>query len=570
MKLLDRLMARQARLMSSLDKPAAATASRVRQASRLATLGPPHDPAAEVAASTTARSLLEIGDLSGARAALEPFIPTGRDVESFIVLARICTEQGDFQTALTALERAEALDPADRRVWQLVAKLLSTQRRHREALVYLRRLALVDAAAPAVAYVEWLRGLHRARDGSTSAPRVARAARVELQGVLERFKTAPGMTDAIRLQFSGLYYLLSDGSKDAIEIYNAATPCPATHHDVTAKLVSLDVWCAQRGLPMRRSDRLEAMQSGCALYTLGRAQIHPALGWVPILEEGRILAVGGEALQAKHFRATRAASPLMLFRGSRAELRLPTNPVVEEAPAILAGGSASYYDTLVNDLSGLAIAEGTGLAMDLPLVVPAGMAPFQRELLRLLGYATNRLIELSEDQPTLFHTLHVPARLARASRWVSPLVGDWYRKRLAGANSTGARRLFLMPGSDVSIANADEVVNLFASMDFERVDASALTVGEQIELFSKASHVVGLTSEAMTNLVFCPRGTKVFELRPMHWAASGGHMHFEQLATSCGHEYAVEECARAGNDAYGGLRVLVELARVRAHLERWS
>jgi tetratricopeptide (TPR) repeat protein len=395
MNLLDRLMARQAKLIASLDTPPTRASDR-----RTAPNAAP-DPVVEAAASAAAQSAIDAGDLSTALTALTPFIPSGRNVQTFTTLARVYTEQGNFPRAVEALERAEWLDPSDRVVWQLIAKLLATQGRHREALVYLRRLALVDINAPASAYVAWLRGLLRARDSGIKETRVARALRGELKGVLDRFRAAPGKDVATELQFASLYYLLSDGSPEAVDIYNSAAPCPPTHHDVTTKLVSLDKWCLDHSLP-----ELPAGESGQRVFTLKNVQVHRALDWSPVLEEGRILAMGGHDIQSRHFQAAQPFSPLLLFRGTRAELRLQREIPVEEEPSLLIGGSASYYDTVVNAVAGFAVAEASGLSMDLPIVVPAGMAPFQRELLELLGYAGNRLVEVPEDQPLLFRSLH--------------------------------------------------------------------------------------------------------------------------------------------------------------------
>jgi tetratricopeptide (TPR) repeat protein len=549
MNLLDRLMARQAKLIASLDTPPTRASDR-----RTAPNAAP-DPVVEAAASAAAQSAIDAGDLSTALTALTPFIPSGRNVQTFTTLARVYTEQGNFPRAVEALERAEWLDPSDRVVWQLIAKLLATQGRHREALVYLRRLALVDINAPASAYVAWLRGLLRARDSGIKETRVARALRGELKGVLDRFRAAPGKDVATELQFASLYYLLSDGSPEAVDIYNSAAPCPPTHHDVTTKLVSLDKWCLDHSLP-----ELPAGESGQRVFTLKNVQVHRALDWSPVLEEGRILAMGGHDIQSRHFQAAQPFSPLLLFRGTRAELRLQREIPVEEEPSLLIGGSASYYDTVVNAVAGFAVAEASGLSMDLPIVVPAGMAPFQRELLELLGYAGNRLVEVPEDQPLLFRSLHVPSRLARASRSIAPLIGAWYCERLARSGNSGDRRLFLKPGPDVAVANIGALTTFFEALGFACIDASDLSVSSLIPLFSSAKVVVSATSEALTNIVFCPPGTRILELRPVHWVASGGQMHFEQLSVACGHVYAVEECARAGSDR--GLSVVVEIERL--------
>ena len=567
MKLLNRLMARQAKLIANLDPLRAEKAA---APPHFAAPTATHDPEAEGAARRLAAFYLERGSLAAARATLEPFMPSGRDLGTFTTLARICTEQGDLVRALAALKRAEALDSANRKVWRLTAKLLTTQRRSREALVYLRRIALADADAPASAHVDLLRGLFRVFDKSQRSAGASRATRAELELVLKRFEAAPGIDDKLRMQFPGLYYLLSSGSPEAVRLYNTAAPCPPSHRDVTAQLVSLDKWSARQRLNAWRGSDLETPNQGHALYSLENVQIHPAMGWLPLLADGAAMP-SGHVLLSKHFRATSPHSPLMLVRGTHAELRLPREMVHKTAPAVLVGGSESYYETLVHQIAGLAVVERSGLARDLPLVGSSHMAAFQRELLALLGYGSNRLIEVADDRPAQFRTLHVPAALAVRAQRVDPLVVRWYRSRLASREAPEPhRRLYVVPGPSVPIANADEVSALMVSHGFEQVDVVTMNVQAQIDLFSQARQVVGATSEGIANILFLPPGSALLELRPINWVASGGHLHFELLARACGHQYVVEECLRAGSSGAGEMPITVDIDQLRKHLGAWS
>lgn len=496
------------------------------------------EKATEHAAREQAALLIEADNLPGARALLDPFATSGRHVGTLTTLARVCTDQGDFEAALAALERAEVLDPSDRKTWRLKAKLLAALRRHREALVYLRRLALLDSDAPASAHVDLLRGLLRTFDKSSSGTPAVKASNTELERTFARFLKSPGRTSQLDQQCAGLYYLLSNGSPQAIRIYAEADPCPPTHRDVTARLIKLE----KLG-PIRRPmpDPDSVARKGWALCELADVQIHSALGWLPVLATGEAMA-SGYVLHSKRFRGVNPASPLMLFRGSHAELRLPKDvPVVHEA-AFLLGGSSSYYETLIHHFSGLAKAECCGLPPDAVLVVGADMPGFQLELLSLLGYADRRRVEVAADCSMGFHRLFVPSLVEQDAD--SEALARWFRSRLTNEACVAHRKLYVQPGHDVEISNADAVNGLFESHGYERVDVSSMSVAEQASLFAEALAVAGVSSEGMTNLTFCIPGAKVLELRPVHWKASGGQMDFERLARAFGHSYAVEECAR--------------------------
>lgn len=560
MKLIDRLMARQTRLMANLDEPR--IKPKVLETVRRVT----HDPAVEIEAHEKAASLLVAGDLARARAVLEPFMANGSQIATCTTLARICTEQGDFTAALAALRQAESLNPADHSVWRLTAKLLATHKQFSEALVYLRRLSMADPSAPASAHVDLLRGILRAREKLPRPASVMRANRRELESALRRFTAAPDADDALRQQFASLYYLLSNGSSEAVGIYNTVDPCPPTHRDVTAKIVSLESWCMLHKLPFL-SCRIDGSDSDRhVLYSIKNPQIHAALDWIPILDDGRALAPA-RTLESKHFRAMTPDSPLLLFRGSHAELRIPRQlPIVRET-ALLIGGSVSYHDTLVRDLCGLAVAESVGLSKDIPLVVRADMAPFQREMLRLLGYDKNRLIEVRTGQPMQFAALWIPSRLAKGARSTAPLIGRWYRSRFVQTSRPPARKLYVPSGLDVEIVNADAVASLLSSLGFETVETRNLDVQEQIDLFAEASLVVGATNEGLTNILFCLPGTAILELRPLHWAASGGHLDFESLASACGHRYTTQDCLRAGGRPGRPVKVSVDLDQLAHQLD---
>jgi hypothetical protein len=564
-KLFDRLMARQMRLMASLgdDPPIARGSGEDTAAPTSPSLRrPPPDPEVEAAARRQAETLAQSGDLQLARQALEPFLVCGHDLQTLIDLSRICTEQGDLAQALAALQRAEEIAPADTKVWRLMAKLLSAQHRFREAVVYLRRLAFTDPNAPAQSYVHLIKAMQRA------LPKGKKSKASELKLIRERFEAAPALDDATRLQFAAAYYLLSGDVDNSLRLYNAGMPRRAGERDVSATAMSLTQWCQEQQLPMPRLNEEGIAGRRPTLHQLADALVFPDLGWIPVLGDGTVLP-SGYPIIGQHYRIQSSLSPLLMYRGSQAELRLPEPLRQEPRPALLLGGSASYYENVMLHASGFAILEGVGGDRQLPLVLNDPPSGQLQELLSLLGYGNNPQILVAADKPTQFSQLHAPSRLALGAEWVDPLLARWYYARLSAPKALApTRKLYVRhaaPGG-VTLDNENAVAELMASSGYEVVDMTSWAVRDQIEAFSGASHIVGATSEALTNLLFCAPGATVIELRATNWVAQGGWMHFDRIAQACQHRYAGVECPLLG-DAPDTTPVFVDLDRLRTALQ---
>jgi capsular polysaccharide biosynthesis protein len=76
------------------------------------------------------------------------------------------------------------------------------------------------------------------------------------------------------------------------------------------------------------------------------------------------------------------------------------------------------------------------------------------------------------------------------------------------------RRKIYIPrkyGSERSIANEAELIPLLQRHGFEIVQCEQLTFAEEVRIFREAKVVVGPHGGGLSNLVWCSRGTKVFE-----------------------------------------------------------
>lgn len=535
-KVLDRLMARQQKLMSQLSEPPAKTVTR--QRARLDPAAEQTLRAAEQQAIETAEEYLAEGNLEAADGILTPHGDSARFVRTLTLLSRIRSTQGHYEEARALLLQAEAIDPADPKVAHFMADLLQLRGQHQEAIHYRRRLAYATADGSAAALTKLIVTIAKASGGNRRPP-VS-----EVRNALERLKQTTDAAPSHRIEAAHALFAFPQLRDEARALLVGAIPCPDSHLDVEARWLTLVQWGArsgdvshlisESGMPGRRPRLVE----------LSNVVVHPGFQWLPTLDDNRVLISGIAASRIK-LRGEDPNSPLLLTDDQRALLRVPKMVHRVTRPALLVGGIGAYYHDVVEYIGSLAIAESLGMAADLPLVVPQDLAPHQRELLALLGYCGDRLLTLPTDKPLYFERLLFPSRLAAGGRWFDPLLPAWYRRRL-GADMPVARdrKLYLTRAGTARrrVVNEDEVIARFANHGYECVAPETLSVKEQIGLFAQASHIAGPAGAAMTNMIFAPPGACLTMLYNRHVAQGGGDLYFDALAKACGHTARMVEC----------------------------
>jgi capsular polysaccharide biosynthesis protein len=474
------------------------------------------------------------GNIPTAKALLLPFADEALHVRTLTTLSQLAASEGDFDASVALLRRAEELDPADRKVWRLLARAFSTKGLHADEVHCRRRLAFADPAAPAQAFVDLIRAIHRASPRGTKLPAT------EIRLASKKLLTAPDLDNEARIKFAEALYVFEGMAKQARSHYAAASSPNSTERDVTAQWIRMVEWCARSGAPLNRLTEGGVPSHRPALGELNDVHVFPRLQWAPVVDDGRV-ALLGFMIQRVQLRSEDPYSPLLMNRGSNAELRMPVSVPDIETPALLIGGINQYYHNTVEFLSSLAVAETLEIGMDLPLVVNDDLGPFQREQLSLLGYGPQRLIPMRADAPARFRKLTVPSRLVLGGRWVDPLLPRWYRKRLVSpsAMSGGDRRLYLSRSGTTRrrITNEDALIAMLGQHGFEVVRPETLSVRDQIDLFAGTSHIVGAAGAAMTNMLYAAPGAQVITIYNSHFVSGGGDLYFDALAQACGHQF---------------------------------
>ena len=75
-----------------------------------------------------------------------------------------------------------------------------------------------------------------------------------------------------------------------------------------------------------------------------------------------------------------------------------------------------------------------------------------------------------------------------------------------------------------NLINETDVADLLKKNGFKLFNLNNLDIFQQIELFSKAKVIVGVTGSGLTNTVFCRPGTKVIEIMPNYQYSYENHL----------------------------------------------
>lgn len=220
----------------------------------------------------------------------------------------------------------------------------------------------------------------------------------------------------------------------------------------------------------------------------------------------------------------------------------PRLPKLKKAPGIYATIIANrkpnnYYHWMIDYLTRLWPLEDSGIT-DYRLLVPAKMAPFQTQSLKLLGFSGDRLVPFAQDHWEIEHLL-IPS-LAPAYRF-SPEACQWLQNKLlsalGGLENHGPKRLFISRklASKRRLLNEDQIWELLLKpMGFMRAFPETMTVADQAKLFHGADVVVSPHGAGLTNILFMRRNTLVIELVPARRAKPEYYL----LSSALGVRYA--------------------------------
>jgi capsular polysaccharide biosynthesis protein len=292
-----------------------------------------------------------------------------------------------------------------------------------------------------------------------------------------------------------------------------------------------------------------------------RAEVIPAVS-VAELPGGRVLHKHSAVVSAKGDLVQEVSWYFDTTTPRQHPLFLNPNPgppfEVDGRLGVLASrGDHNYYHFLVDVLPRIAVLESRPeIAPVDRWYVPEEFA-FQRELLDLFGVPVEQRLDSSAHPHVRAEMLVVPG-LPAMEVVVPPWVIALLRERLlpAGAGQGERRRIYLSRGSAANnrrVINEDQVISLLADRGFEVLDPGALSVAEQIEVFSNASMIVSAHGAGLTNLMFAPAGSTVVEMFPGGKMLPDCYWRMTHAVPGAEYRYLVSERGFGGNNIQGVL-----------------
>lgn len=172
-----------------------------------------------------------------------------------------------------------------------------------------------------------------------------------------------------------------------------------------------------------------------------------------------------------------------------------------------------YHHWMLDLIPRLDLLRRAGAQFDNVLIPP--VRAFHRETLERAGVSSEAMIVLGPKSYLSLERLvlpSLPGQYGQAPASVCNYVRGLFAAEIA--DRPQRRRLYVGRGdaNRRNLINEDEVFAALQPLGFEAISMQGRTVAEQAELFASAEAVVGPHGGALTNLVFCRRGTKVVEL----------------------------------------------------------
>jgi len=194
--------------------------------------------------------------------------------------------------------------------------------------------------------------------------------------------------------------------------------------------------------------------------------------------------------------------------------------------AVFIGGGKNYYHWMVDYLPGLGILEEKNLFRDLPVIFNGELTLFQKQSLEQIGFDFSRHLDPGEERVIHCSQLWATTRSSKRKTvmgmpdwWQSEVENEtlsWLRNAFLNTPPHGGagRKLYLSRGNARfrRLLNDQEVVELMLDAGYDIIYPDQLSIGEQVSLFSEASHVVGVHGAAFTNIVFMSPGAKIMEI----------------------------------------------------------
>ncbi len=171
---------------------------------------------------------------------------------------------------------------------------------------------------------------------------------------------------------------------------------------------------------------------------------------------------------------------------------------------------SNYYHWISDSLSRLVIK--SHLPPKIGILLRPSARPFVLDSLAELGLGDR--IRFTESDHLVVEDFHFLSPGAR-SGCCNPIGYSWLRETFMPVTDVCDKDILITRRAATRTScGLEELEEALESKGWSVVDPSQLTFREQVNLFSKASRVVGIHGAGMTNIIWTPSGTAVTELMP--------------------------------------------------------
>jgi tetratricopeptide (TPR) repeat protein len=313
-------------------------------------------------------------------------------------LGRLELEDEKFSAAEQRLRRALALQPDYAEASLLLGRSLASQGRTPEAAASFER-ALCAQPNMAAAHYEAARVAFELADEPRAIERLSTA--IALDPALSRVPGARAAT----------------GKNRQIEVWCrekgkefSCVAKPQWHKVAPAKLLPREAGSEILDPPQPFSTDIFVAEVDAALVLPGEL-----LAMAP----GGSIFIDGLASQA-YKRLYTSRFVVHAADDGRLLLVLPEKTLDIDAPCVLLGAAASYFEWIFECLARLWAVRQRPSLDSCPLVVQSGLTHWQKETLEMLGYGRERLIEVPEDAALRCKELHL-ASLVSVGHFIAPV-----------------------------------------------------------------------------------------------------------------------------------------------------
>ena len=206
---------------------------------------------------------------------------------------------------------------------------------------------------------------------------------------------------------------------------------------------------------------------------------------------------------------------------------------IKQGILISSGHDFNYFHWVVECLPKAMFADTIPDLHDIPLLIPYDLHPNLEIALKKCNINNHEIIKVYMGEAYHVEELIFPSSLSRiidrydgalafnkdivlSSKWINK-VSDQIRNTTNSSAVKPWRQLFLTRrrGSR-SVDDIEEIERIMLNNGFEIIDLDNVSLDFQLELFSQAATIVSPSGAALTNLIFCPPGTKVLVFMSDH------------------------------------------------------